>query len=326
MTRRLAALAVIGWLALGLGGLWLYLHNYSLYRGFPPPTEAAGVRAGRVVRVRFYSRALHRTDSYVVYLPPGYAREAAAGRRFPVLYLLHGDLVRAMSFVNIGDVAVFSDRLLAEHRIRPMLVVMPEGEDGTRLSDTEWANTPHGRYESYVLDAVHAADRRWATLRRRDARAIAGLSMGAYGAVNVGLHHLRTFGTIESWSGYFLQTPTGPFRHLGATTLAANSPDDYVAGLTDELHRLPLHALLYGGTRDHYIRQIGPFAARLRTAGAAVHTIRFPGEGHHWRLWRSETPRSLRYASRWLSHASRERHGRAGRHRLRSRARPRGAR
>ena len=82
---------------------------------------------------------------------------------------------------------------------------MPESSDGSLVDDTEWANTPHGAYESAVLEVVRQVDEHFPTIDDRSARAIAGLSMGGYGALNIGLHHLSTFGTIESWSGYFHQ-------------------------------------------------------------------------------------------------------------------------
>lgn len=65
--------------------------------------------------------------------------------------------------------------------------------------------------ESYVTDVVHDADQQFATLACRQERAIAGLSAGAFGAANIGLHHDDMFGLIQVWSGYFTETHNGVF-------------------------------------------------------------------------------------------------------------------
>ena len=57
---------------------------------------------------------------------------------------------------------------------------------------------------------------------------IAGFSAGAYGATNIALHHLGVFGSLQSWSGYYLETRSGVFAHASRPTLAYNSPLDYV--------------------------------------------------------------------------------------------------
>jgi enterochelin esterase-like enzyme len=301
MRSRLLVAFAIAFVLAGIFGSWSYAHNYYLYRGFPPPSDPHGVAAGHQVRLRFHSAAMGTRRSALVYLPPGYAAGVAHGRRYPVLYLLHGSPGSGRLFFYAGGLGTALDTMIARHRIRPMIVVLPDGSDGTLKADTEWANTPHGRYESFVLDTVHAADRTFATIRSRTGRAIAGNSEGAYAAVNIGLHHLGTFGTIESWSGYFTQTHDGVFAHAGATTMRANSPADYVGSLTRRLHAMPTHVLLYGGTKDHDTRQLEPFAARLRAAGGHVTAEILPGR-HDWRLWRAQTPAALRFADAHLAH------------------------
>ena len=149
-----------------------------------------------------------------------------------------------------------------------------------------------------MLDTVHAVDRRWATNRARRDRAIAGLSEGAYGAANIALHNPRLFGTFESWSGYFEQTPTLPFTGASRAQLYANSPSAYLPHIAPALRRLGMHAYLSQGTRDSYpVAKLYRFAAELRAAGADVRVSLYPG-GHNWRLWRAHLPHMLEFASR----------------------------
>src|SRR3954470_6547896 len=69
--RILVAAAVVAWLAAGAPGLWRYVDGYVIYRGFPPPVTPAGVSAGRVEKLRFFSPALHQQSTALVYVPPG---------------------------------------------------------------------------------------------------------------------------------------------------------------------------------------------------------------------------------------------------------------
>jgi S-formylglutathione hydrolase FrmB len=293
--RRATAVLVSAWLVVGLVGAWTYGHHYYVYRGFPRPKDPPGVAHGRLVTVHFFSPALGSRREYTVYLPPGYSRAAARGRRFPVLYLLHGSPAQPREFVDAGDLTVAADVAFSRRHVRPFLIVLPDGRDGTYTSDTEWADTPHGRYASFVLDTVRAVDTRWATLRARRDRAIGGLSEGAYGAVNIALHNLDRFGVVEAWSGYYTQTPTGPFRHASRAELAANSPAAYVPALAGRLRALPLRAFVYGGRQDPDTSQLMPFATELRATGASVVARIYPGR-HDWRLWRSQMPHMLAWS------------------------------
>jgi len=287
------------WIAFGIHGVMSYGHAYYKYRGFDPPKEAHGVSPGRLISVRFYSTALRQRRSVDVYLPPGYASEAAAGHRFPVLYLLHGSPGGASLFPDAADLGVDVDRMLARRQIAPFLVAMPNGGDGSFRRDTEWANTPHGAYESFVLEVVQQMDSRFPTLARRRSRAIGGLSEGAYGAMNVALRHLNTFGIAESWSGYFIQERAGPFRHASLAAIAANSPATYVGSLARRLRRYPFHAYIYMGRHDKTAPGAAGFALELRRAGGRV-AFEFVRGGHDWELWRKMMPRSLEYANRWF--------------------------
>lgn len=305
-TRRralAAALAVTGclaWVGVGVYGIASYGHNYVRYRGFAPPADPPGVASGRLVKERFWSPAMHQERSYMMYLPPGYDRAAASGERFPVLYMLHGSPGGGSLFINAAGVGVALDKLVTSGAVRPFLIAMPNGSDGSFMSDTEWADTPHGAYESLVLETVRAVDARWPTIRDRRYRALAGNSEGAYAAVNVGLHHLGMFSLAEAWSGYFMQERTGPFARASRQSIVANSPALYVGTLRRALSHVPFVAYIYAGTREHAVAADRAFARRLAAAGGQVSFSVFPG-GHTWRLWRSQAPRMMRLVGEWFT-------------------------
>jgi S-formylglutathione hydrolase FrmB len=258
---------------------------------------------GDLRSVQFFSPSLGREDSYLIYLPAGYSKAAAAGRQFRVLYLLHGDGRHqrhgAGHMFQRGRIANAANALAAS-RAGPMLTVIPESADGTVVGDTEWANTSRGQFESVVLDAVHAVDSTWPTIPNRSARAIAGLSMGGFGAVNVALHHPDVFSVIESWSGYFTQTPIGPFAGASRKTLDANSPAKYVSSLASRLAADPMHVLLYSSPTDKLHVQQAPFASKLRSLRVPVETRLFGGP-HNYALWSTQMGLALQFADRWLT-------------------------
>jgi S-formylglutathione hydrolase FrmB len=300
MRRAATGLVACGWLAVGLLGAYHYVHAYAIYRGFPVPSTPAGIPQGKLETVSFSSPAIGRSSRYLVYLPPGYSQAAARGRRFPVLYLLHGYPGKMPVFVNVGAVHVAANVDIARHRMPPVILVMPGGKSGVLGADTEWANTPSGRWMDYVTDVVHDVDRRFATLADRQHRGIAGDSEGAFGAVNVALHHLGMFSVLESWGGYFTETPTGVFANASPAALAANSPAAYVGSLAPRIHRLGLRAWLFQGRTDSQDpAQVRDFSLALHRAGADVRLGFFPG-GHDWGLFRAQTPRMLVAAARWF--------------------------
>jgi len=266
----------------------------------PSPRRSA---APALKRITFYSPVLHRRDYYLIHLPPGYTASARRGTRFPVLYLLHGDGIgirhMAIHMFEKGRVGSIADHLVTKGQIKRFLIVMPEADDGTRLDDMEWVNTASGAYEREVTDLVRKVDARWRTIPNRSARAIAGLSMGGYGAVNVALHNPQLFQTVESWSGYITQTRDAVFAGASRAQLRADSPAAYVPAMGQTLQRLPMRFLLYGGINDPFTKQQAPFAAELRALGLPVHASSFPGP-HDYILWRKRMPLALRFASQGL--------------------------
>jgi enterochelin esterase-like enzyme len=301
VTRRLTVgLLALVVFATGCYGTWAYAHNYYVYRGFPVVHDAPGIARGREVNLKIWSKSLHSERRVLVYLPPHYFSGARAGYRYPVLYLLQASVMQPTNYLRVGGLGPLVDRLVDAGKMPPYISVMPAGNG----PDHEWANAAAGNYEGYVLDVVRAIDKRFSTIPNRTGRIVAGLSEGAYGAINVGLHHLRTFSGLESWSGYYIQPGGYPFVGRYVKRIAANSPALYVARLRGQLHRLPLRAFMYMGNREHQptILDMMAFARELRAAGARiVDTGVYPG-GHNWKLWRPHIPHMLVWAGesfRW---------------------------
>ncbi|HST34036.1 MAG TPA: alpha/beta hydrolase-fold protein [Solirubrobacteraceae bacterium] len=244
----------------------------------PLPTLLAGshdAAGSSIDTARYTSAALGGEGSFHVYLPPGFAE---SGARYPVLYLLHGNEQRATAFLQLGLQGEL-DRLIAAHEVPPMIAVMIQGGKGAN----NWRDHGSRGYESYVIEVQQLIDRMLPTQAARSARAIAGDSMGGYGAMNVALGNPRRFSIVESWLGFF-------------------------NGLEDELHaarpviaREGLHAYLYGGASDPIAdpAENAPFAAQLRDAGAHAHSAVYVG-GHTMETLQTHLRHMLLYVGRSL--------------------------
>jgi enterochelin esterase-like enzyme len=192
--------ATAAFLAAGLVGAYRYAHSYWLYRGFAPPTlrqaarEVIGqagmppsgpIRDGVVQKISVWSSAIERRQPVWVFLPPGYSEHPDA--RYPVIYLLHGFPGGPLSFFSVARAGLVQDVLVAAHRMEPMIEVVPEGSPGF-LQDDEWANgVSHASgWETFLArDVVNAIDTHYRTIPTGSGRAIAGLSEGGYGALNI---------------------------------------------------------------------------------------------------------------------------------------------
>lgn len=295
---RLLAFAA---LALGCFGLVRYLDNFWLYRGYAPPVDPGYIKTrGHTELIRVKSAALGgRAQHVYVYLPPGY--QTKGNERYAVLYLLHGVPGRPDAFLRIVRTGVIDDELAASPQHRRLIVVMPSGSTGM-FTDKEWANGVHPRegWETFVSrDLVSAIDRRYHTIRSGVGRALAGLSEGGYGALNIGLHHPREFAVLESWSGYERAANVGSVFGHDRALLAYNSPLQQLEHVARELRRARCFIWFYSSIGDPLRRQNDAFAAELTRARIA-HRYQVLRGHHDWRLWRQMASSAILTADQHL--------------------------
>lgn len=285
-------------LSVGAFGVYRYVDNYWLYRGYAPPRDPAFVRVyGQQETISVTSPALGgRSQQVVVYLPPGYG--ANLSRRYPVMYLLHGFPGRPSAFLLTVRMGMWVDALTAQRRIGGAILVMPFGSTST-FEDKEWANgIRRGEgWETFVArDVVGAVDRRYRTIPTSYGRAIAGLSEGGYGALNIGLHHPDEFGVIESWSGYMRADNIPAIFGGSRALLDYNSPAAYLPHIARTLRQSGTYIWFYTGQRDSMLAQNRAFAAELSRYRIPHRFFVDPG-GHTWKIWRANARRSLIVAS-----------------------------
>jgi enterochelin esterase-like enzyme len=258
-------------------------------------------RAGSSIEwTSFQSSSLAGEGSFFVYLPAGYA---STPHRYPVLYLLHGRNGHANAFLEIG-IQQSLDRLIAARKIPPMIAVMVQDRPGLN----NWRDLGRRHSATYVIEVQELVDRMLKTIPSRAARAIAGSSMGGFGAMNVALANPLRFAVVESWLGFFnnLEAPLHADRGV--------------------ISRLGLHAFLYGAAADPVAvpAEDPEFAAELRAVGAQAESAIYPG-GHSLEKVQEHLDTGLLFAGRSLVEAQRRAAIEAARRRIgRSSARDQG--
>ncbi len=138
--------------------------------------------AGAVRNFAYRSAALGQDQVAQVYVPDGIAPDTG----WPVLYLLHGLNGAPSDWETIGGIRETLDKLIAQHKIKPMMVVMPPGANSWYVDSAE-VNGP-GNYGSAISqDLPKAVEAAFPVGRDRAHRAIAGVSMGGFGALRIAL-------------------------------------------------------------------------------------------------------------------------------------------
>lgn len=247
------------------------------------------VGRGRASVVRLSVPAPSNRDAGVVVVrPPG--KQTAST---PVVYLLHGYPDSPLSPLEAG---LACSVLGKAHRWPPFVLAVPDGARW-RAGDHEWADAADGADQietwltSAVVPAVEGGDP-----RSPARRTLAGFSMGAYGALNVGLHHQGEFRSLIGVSGYYrVDDPEGVFGGDPAL-MAHNTPLD--ARVDRDLDPPLRVALAQGDDEEDLIDGQGEqMAARLRRQGIPVVAREESGE-HDWGFVADRWPSLMTWAAR----------------------------
>jgi enterochelin esterase-like enzyme len=235
------------------------------------------------VRSHWYnSKVTGQARHVLVYTPPGY--DADLRQRYPVLYLQHGGGEDETGWVRQGYTNFILDNLIAAGKAKPMMVVMEKGY-ATKAGappDPPGGKGAFGKggasvFEEVVLkDLIGEIDSTYRTIRHREQRAIAGLSMGAGQAMQIGLSHLETFSAIGAFSGVGKVDPKTAY---GGAFADAASFDKKVSVLYLHAGTVGLDAGIHKSAESLY--------QTLEKAGVKNVVFRdAPGLSHEWQTWR----------------------------------------
>jgi S-formylglutathione hydrolase FrmB len=254
--------------------------------------------------IQFQSKLVNAPLPYNVILPPGY--RASRTTRYPVLYLLHGHAGHYTDWITRTNVADYA----AQYR---MIVVMPEGNSSWYVDGAGGATD---KYEGYILrELIPDVDKRFRTIQSRYGRAVAGLSMGGYGAIKYGLKYPATFVFAASMSGAFgvtryTQTEMGganwePFLKIfgpeGSETRKANDVFEIARGLSPAGAGSLPYFYFDCGTEDaaQHVKPNRELSEIFLEKKIAHEYRELPGT-HSWAYWDQQVQEVLRIAARHL--------------------------
>lgn len=220
---------------------------------------------------------------YAVYLPHGYDGRA---RRYPVIYLLHGSGGRATDWLKEGGIKTRADRLIAQRKLPPSILVLPHDTNIWTLR----AERRFGSLEQLLTrDLVRHIDATYRTVANRAGRTIAGVSFNGYSALYLALKRPDIYAAGASLGGPFW----GPEVAASAT---ANPMLSWFFGdleraakhnIFDLIARRP-HAstrlLLLCGDDDAFLESTVRAYLALKAAGVDAE-LRVTGGTHGWATW-----------------------------------------
>ena len=258
---------------------------------------AIPVGSSRVVTEELESKLMGRKMPYRVVLPNGYADKSESGRRYPVVYLLHGLFGHFDNWTARTEVVDYS----AAYKF---IIVTPEGENGWYTDNL----TKDGhQYESYLIkELIPSIDKKYRTIDQRDMRAIAGLSMGGYGALKLGLKYRDLFVLAGSFSGAIgagrstekeIPGAVGKsidetFGPVGGEIRKANDPFDAIQRATPENIKTFPFLYLDCGTEDFFFQNNRDFVELLIQKKVPHEFRQLPG-AHDWTYWNKQVKQFL---------------------------------
>ncbi len=289
---------------------------------------------GRITDLTVQTRSLDAPVHVNVMVPSGY--DPSGNTRYPVLYLLHGGANGYRSWVNLGQVQRVVDAATKKHDLPPFIVVMPEA--GAQGWYTDWYGTdldghtpnPPPAWETFhVGELIPWIDENYPTVPERTGRAVAGLSMGGYGAMSYAAHRPDLFVAAASFSGAVdinHKYPVYPVATSEVVTAGGSGgpPHHCIWGdpftqqvrwragdptyLAENLEHLSLFVASGDGRPGPYDPQPHPVAVALEAGvweqnksfhqalndAGVDHTADFYGAGtHQWAYWQRELGRFL---------------------------------
>lgn len=221
------------------------------------------------------SHVLNQNINYSIYLPPSYN---ISDIKYPVLYLLHGIGGNHRDWVKNG-MATTMNQLITKEAIKEIIVVMPDGRDAFYCNNYNGKNF---RYEDFFIgEFLPEIESRYRINPVRQARAIAGLSMGGYGTTFNAFKHPELFSAAYAMSAAF---------DLGTT-----APD--LRSIVDE--KISNHIILPSytmecGTEDFLFSSNQSFHQFLGLKNID-HTYTTRSGTHDWNFWNTCLPKALSF-------------------------------
>lgn len=238
---------------------------------------------GTVSRIWYDSPALGLERRMTVYTPVGYE---TSGKRYPVLYLLHGMGGDEEAWISLGRTAQILDNLIAQGKAKPMIVVMPNGNASQEAAPGESSRgmvpptmqlpkTMEGSYEQAFPEIVKFIDKNYRTIKSKSGRAIAGLSMGGFHSLHISKQYPDMFNYIGLFSAAIM-----PNKEVSSPIY-----ENMEGKLKVQFDKNPALYWIAIGKTDFLYKANEEYRKLLDEKGYK-YTYYESDEGHIWKNWR----------------------------------------
>jgi S-formylglutathione hydrolase FrmB len=264
-----------------------FLFNISFFIAF-------SLNAATVDTVEVYSKVMHKSFKCVVIKPQLYKKEEL---RFPVVYLLHGYGGWYSNWIiRVPQLNDYADKY-------NIIIVCPDGGPSSWYFDSPLDSSM--RYETYIGEEVPAfIDKRYHTIKDRNARAITGLSMGGHGALFIAFRHAGDFGACGSISGGVdLNSSKNKYdiqKRIGDTIKYADNWTNYsVKKVVEQYPKDSLAIIMDCGLSDAFFKDNRSLHEKMLALKIPHDYIERPGK-HEWPYWRNSIEYHLLFFNKYF--------------------------
>ena len=245
--------------------------------------------------LNFRGKALEFRGDVLLFSPPGIERLD----RLPLLLLMHGVYGCQWNWWLNGEIATIAMEMLRNGTTIPMMIAMPS--DGLWGDGSGYVPHQHGNYEKWIVDDIPQCLREQFPQLHPEKFLIAGLSMGGYGAMRLGMKYASRVQGISAHSSItqvaqlsqFIPFPVQAFQYAG------EADTDLLHWARTNLDHLP--PLRFDcGTEDPLIEANRELHRALVRMSIPHDYQEFPG-GHDWPYWTQHVCNTLAFCKRVLA-------------------------
>ena len=246
------------------------------------------VKHGSVVRRWYDSPTLKEQRRITIYTPPGYEGN---NQTYPVFYLLHGSGGDEEAWIALGRTAQIMDNLIDQGKVKPMIVVMPNGHTQNTAAPGETnrnylpamgggSRQAVASMEDSFGDVMKFVESNYRVKKDKANRAIAGLSMGGMHSAAISAQYPNTYNYV----GVFSAPPIATMMARNNEDVAKNT-EEFVKKLqTQQKNGFNLYWIACGDT-DFLYQSVIDSMKKMDEIGFK-YIYRESGEGHIWKNWR----------------------------------------
>ncbi len=276
----------------------LILTIVALFSGFS--------QTGKVLEsLKFESKKVGYPVEYSIYLPADYE---TSGRSYPVLYLLHGYSDDETGWIQFGEANSIADKGIANGDFSSCIIIMPDGKVSWYVNSFDgkdpWA-------DMFVQEFIPFIEKEYRIREQKEFRAIAGLSMGGYGALSLSMRNPDMFSSCVALSaGIFTDEEIinkneqdHYFKNIYGLKPTGDVSEHWKAfsplHLLDTVDKEKLKSIRFYidcGDDDFLYKGNSTLHIKLRDLGIP-HEYRVRQGGHEWSYWRTGLYDGLKFVS-----------------------------